>query len=359
VAFHDDFLYIGYRTSSVVLRVPVDDEGDIVRRPDGRVAADLIAVFEPWNAETRRSGNLYDIAMSPGGDLFVSMGAEGRVWRITPDPAHPFYGNDRTERPTSGPPFLDMSALVGRKTGCNNIAVGDDGFLYVSTRNNDNGEGEMHGTIYRARIDDGRGGDDRPGEVSWNFDDVKVGEVPRGWKVTETNPSEGPATWGVIADDAAPSGGQAFGVTATKNYGQTFNLAIAEAPAFADFEMTVKARAVSGVEDQGGGPIWRCADANNYYVCRFNPLEGNFRVYVVKDGRRRQLDSAQLPLEAGRWYEIKVIMRGTKMTCFLDGAELLHADDAALAGPGRIGLWTKADVVTSFDDVKIREFAEK
>jgi len=155
VAHHGDHLYIGYRTSSVVVRMPVDDEGDIVRRPDGQVAADLIAVFEPWDSRTRRSGNLYDIAISPSGELFVSMGTEGRVWRLTPDPAHPFYGNDQTARQTSAPPFLDMSALAGRKTGCNNIAVGDDGYLYVSTRNNDNGEGEMHGTIYRARIGDG------------------------------------------------------------------------------------------------------------------------------------------------------------------------------------------------------------
>ena len=125
-----------------------------MRRPYGQVAADLIAVFEPWDPRTRRSGNLYDIAMSPGGELFVSMGTEGRVWRLTPDPEHPFYGNDQTDRPTSGPPFLDMSTLVGKRTGCNNIAAGDDGYLYISSRNNDTGEGAMHGTIYRVRIDD-------------------------------------------------------------------------------------------------------------------------------------------------------------------------------------------------------------
>lgn len=153
VAAHGDFLYIGFRTSSVVVRVRLDETGDIVREPDGMLKGDLIAAFEPWDAEKKRSGNLYDIDMSASGDLFVSMGTEGRVWRVKPDPARPFYGNDQTDRPTTTPPFLDMTALVGRKTGCNNIFVDrDSDFLYVSTRNNDTGEGQIHGTIYRVKL---------------------------------------------------------------------------------------------------------------------------------------------------------------------------------------------------------------
>jgi hypothetical protein len=152
VAVHDDYLYLGFRTSSIVVRVPLDDDGDIVRTRNGKVRGDLIAVFEPWDAEKKRSGNLYDIAMSPDGDLFVSMGQEGKVWRITPDPARPFYGHDQTERPTTTPPFLNMTELVGRKTGCNNVFVDESGYLYVSSRSNDTGEGVIHGTIYRAKL---------------------------------------------------------------------------------------------------------------------------------------------------------------------------------------------------------------
>lgn len=147
------YLYVSYRTSSVVIRVPLADNGDVIRAEDGPVAAELIAVFEPFDHKTRRSGNLYDITMSKHGELFVSMGTEGRVWRVKPDPQRPFYGNDQTDRPTSGPPFLDMSKLVGKKTGCNNVYASHDGWLYVSTRNNDVGEGNLHGTIYRARIE--------------------------------------------------------------------------------------------------------------------------------------------------------------------------------------------------------------
>lgn len=154
VAVYGDHLYVGYRTSSIVVRVRLDGNRDVVRAPDGRVTGELIAVFEPWDPEKKRSGNLYDIGISGSGELFVSMGKEGRVWRFTPDPDHPFFGNDHTGRPTTAPPFLDMTELLGRRTGCNNIFVDrEGGYLYVSSRSNDNGDGRIRGTIYRVRLD--------------------------------------------------------------------------------------------------------------------------------------------------------------------------------------------------------------
>jgi len=153
VAHHGEYLYIGYRTTSVVVRVPLTDDGDIARNDDGSANAELIGVFEPWNPELKRSGNLYDIDISSAGDLFVSMGREGKIWRITPDPDRPFYGNDQTERPTTTPPFVNMTERLGRRTGCNNVHVSDDDYLYISSRSNDTGEGRMHGTIYRVKID--------------------------------------------------------------------------------------------------------------------------------------------------------------------------------------------------------------
>lgn len=155
VAIHDNFMYISFRTSSIVVRIPLDEHGDCIRRPDGTIAGQLIAVFEPFDAEKQRSGNLYDIDMSAHGELFVSMGTQGRVWRITPDPERPFYGNDQTDRPTTAPPFVDMSQLLGRTACCNNIHVDRDaGYLYISNRSNDIGTGRIHGTIYRVKIEE-------------------------------------------------------------------------------------------------------------------------------------------------------------------------------------------------------------
>ncbi len=152
VAVHGGYLYVGYRTSSVVVRFALDSTGDLVRRADGRIAGELIAVFEPWDAATQRSGNLYDLGFSEAGDLFVSMGTEGRVWRFTPNPEAPFYGNDQSGRPTSAPPFVDLSQALGKKAGCNNIMVDGTAYLYISSRSNDTGTGRLRGTIYRVAL---------------------------------------------------------------------------------------------------------------------------------------------------------------------------------------------------------------
>lgn len=151
VAATKDHLYVSSRTSSIVYRVPLKSNGDLARGRDGRIEAELIAVFQPWDTEAKTTGNMYDITLSPEGELFVSMGYAGRVWRIQPDPERPFYGNDQTERPTSAAPFVDMSVELGRKAGCNNVFAAEDGYLYISSRTNDTGGGEFRGTIYRVR----------------------------------------------------------------------------------------------------------------------------------------------------------------------------------------------------------------
>lgn len=144
-----------------------------------------------------------------------------------------------------------------------------------------------------------------------------------------------------------------FGLRESRNYDSTFNLAIAEGTSLGDLELTVWVKAVRGEEDQGGGPIWRCMDENNYYICRVNPLENNFRVYVVQEGKRRQLDSQTVGLQAGRWYSVRVMMMGDHIVCYLDGQRLLEARDRTFPDPGMIGLWTKADAVTSFDNLSV------
>jgi hypothetical protein len=190
--------------------------------------------------------------------------------------------------------------------------------------------------------------------LSWDFDDCSAGQLPRGWSIHETKPTVRPATWSVTVDASAPSGERVLALTETLNERRTFNLAIADETRFADLDLSVRVKGVKGEIDQGGGPIWRCQDENNYYICRVNPLENNYRVYKVIDGKRKQLDSADVELEAGRWYTLRVTMTGSHITCYLDGRELLHAEDNTLAEPGMIGFWTKADAVTSFDDLTAR-----
>ncbi len=197
-------------------------------------------------------------------------------------------------------------------------------------------------------------GGDEPTARTWTFDDDSADKIPTGWSITETKPADQPATWKVVADETAPSKPNVLALTETKNSNGTFNLAVVPEAEFQDLDLTVKVKAVSGHEDQGGGPIWRCRDEKNYYVCRFNPLEGNYRVYKVVDAKRTKLASAKVDTLAGRWYTVRVTMVGPRITCYLDGKKLLEADDDALPDTGAVGLWTKADAATRFDDLVVR-----
>lgn len=192
-----------------------------------------------------------------------------------------------------------------------------------------------------------------------DFDSIGPGALPAPWRVTQTNPTEELATWGTIEDATAPSRPHVLALIRTRNYDGTYNLAIAENVSLDDLDLSVKVKAVAGEEDQGGGPIWRCKDENNYYICRFNPLEGNYRVYKVVNGRRKQLDSVKLETQADRWYAIRITMVNDRIVCYLDRKKLLHATDDAIRGAGNVGLWTKADAVTSFDDLTVRPMQDK
>jgi hypothetical protein len=104
------WLYLGTRTNSVVVRFPVTPEGDLVQP----VVGELIAEFEPWSDEDRRSADLWELEVDPKGRLLVANSRAGRVWRFTPDPMHPFDGNDRrTDPPTVNRPYIDLPALTG------------------------------------------------------------------------------------------------------------------------------------------------------------------------------------------------------------------------------------------------------
>ena len=117
--------------------------------------------------------------------------------------------------------------------------------------------------------------------------------------------------------------------------------------------MRVRVRADRGVEDQGGGLVWRAADGENYYIARWNPLEDNLRAYKVVDGRRTQLLTADVVADPDSWHGLVVSMTGERMEVRLDGEVLLFGEDGTFPGGGRVGLWTKADAATSFDDLEV------
>ena len=145
----------------------------------------------------------------------------------------------------------------------------------------------------------------------------------------------------------------------TADKGATFNLCVAAEPVLKDVEVSVAFKAVKGENDQGGGVVWRYQDANNYYVARMNPLEDNFRVYKVVGGKRSpEFQNAEVKIPSGEWHTLKVRMVGDHIECFLDDKKYLDVKDGTFTGVGKVGLWTKADAQTSFDNFQVKSLGK-
>jgi hypothetical protein len=186
----------------------------------------------------------------------------------------------------------------------------------------------------------------------WIFDQDEPGKAPAGLLARQTHPSDKPGTWLVAADAMAPSKPNVL-TLATEAPNATFNVAFFERTAYKDLDLRVRIRANSGKEDQGGGLIWRCKNENNYYICRINPLENNFRLYKVVDGTRTQLNSTEFKAQPGKWYRLRAVMVGDQITCYVNDKPYLEAKDDTFKDPGMIGLWTKADASSSFDNLAV------
>ena len=141
------------------------------------------------------------------------------------------------------------------------------------------------------------------------------------------------------------------GVLAQTAETQPWAVAILEDRKFGDVDVTVKFRPISGKEDASGGIIFRAKDAKNYYLVRANGLEDNFRLYTMKDGNRGQLASAKVDApKLGEWHTIRVVAKGSKIQAYLNGKLQIDHEDKTYT-EGYVGLWTKADSVTEFDDL--------
>jgi len=184
------------------------------------------------------------------------------------------------------------------------------------------------------------------GKESWNFDTDIPGTIAKDF-------TDEVGEWKVVADANAPSQPNVLAQLA-KNSGSTFNVTLVSGTNYKDLEISVQMKAVAGKGDQGGGLVWRAKDAKNYYVVRYNPLEDNYRLYKVEKGRRSELKSADIKHTEG-WHTLRVTMKDDLIQCYYDGQKYLEAKDNTFSGAGKIGLWTKADAQSQFDDLTASE----
>jgi hypothetical protein len=188
-----------------------------------------------------------------------------------------------------------------------------------------------------------------------NFENIAISKLPSSWKTETTHSNKNLATWEVQKEDSNHILTITDISTNFLSFGGTFNLFYTDSINFKDGEISVDFRANSGKIDQGGGIMWRVIDKNNYYVARFNPLEDNFRFYSVTNGDRRELKSANIKLKKG-WHKMKIIQKGSHFEGYLDGKKLLDADNNSIKNSGGVGLWSKADAATSFDNLTIKSY---
>jgi len=187
---------------------------------------------------------------------------------------------------------------------------------------------------------------------AYNFDADTAGQMPSKFHAGLTGQGAKPE-WAVKADATAPSQPNVLAQLSKDKTDYRFPLAILDEGSFKDLELSVKFKAVSGEVDRAAGLIFRVKDANNYYIVRANALEGNYRLYHVIAGKRQQFAGANLKVASDEWHELRVDCIGSKITCYYDGEKKIEATDNTFSEAGKVGLWTKADSVTYFDDLQV------
>ena len=176
------------------------------------------------------------------------------------------------------------------------------------------------------------------------FDGDAAGSTPGGWRCGVTG--KGSPHWAVAADPTAPS---APNVLLQSGRG-TFPWCVKSDTSMADGFVEVKFKPISGREDQAGGVVWRWKDGDNYYVARANALENNVSLYYTERGSRKTIKYVDAPVAGGIWHTLRVEFAGARIAVSLDGKRYIELDDTHIAGAGAVGVWTKADSVTAFDD---------
>ena len=193
-----------------------------------------------------------------------------------------------------------------------------------------------------------------------NFDQDKVGETPKGFTTALTGRGK-PGVWAVMKDGTAPSKGNILAQTDADKTGYRFPVCVYDGLTAKDVDVSVKLKAISGKDDQGGGIVWRYRDKDNYYIVRANALEDNVVLYKVENGKREDLPlksegktyGKKVKVPSGQWNTLRVTAQGNLFTVYFNGAKLYEVEDRTFTEAGKVGLWTKADSVIYFDDLQI------
>ena len=190
-----------------------------------------------------------------------------------------------------------------------------------------------------------------------SFESNQTGVAPEGWTVTLTG--SGDPKWTVESDETAPSKAKVL----RQSGRATYPLLLKDDSNIKDGFVEVKFKAVAGSQDRAAGIVWRAKDANNYYVTRANALEDNVVLYKTVNGVRSPLDivgrkggyGIDVLVPANAWHSLRIDFKGSRFSVSFNGKQLFEVEDSTFTDAGKVGLWTKADSVTLFDEVTYGE----
>ena len=193
-------------------------------------------------------------------------------------------------------------------------------------------------------------------DTIFSFENYETGKIPTGWSQYFTGKGDS-TSWKIVED----SGNKVLAQLSDDNPNYHFNEIVFGGFKAKNVELKVKIKGVDGRKDQGGGFVWRFLDANNYYVVRANPLEDNVVLYKVVDGDRTDLPllgkgrtyGADVETLGNGWNNLRLTVLDDMFTVYLNDKEIFKVKDETFTNAGKIGLWTKADAVTYFDDFQV------
>ncbi len=199
----------------------------------------------------------------------------------------------------------------------------------------------------------------------FSFDADVTGEVPKGFSEALTA-GGGPVQWRVVEAIDAPSGNQAIAQLSEDRTNGRYPLLVLDDFSAKDVDMSVRFKPVSGRVDQAAGIVWRWRDKDNYFISRANALEDNVVAYKTVDGVRSSIGvkgdaqsyGVKVSVPPGKWSTLRVRMVGKTAEVFLNDEKVLEVENDTFAGAGKVGLWTKADSVTYFDDLQVTSLDE-
>jgi hypothetical protein len=190
-----------------------------------------------------------------------------------------------------------------------------------------------------------------------DFSDGAVGQAPKGFEFGHTAKAGAPGKWIVQAEGS----NKYLAQVDPDNTRSRFPVAVVSDVNAADVDLSVRFKPVSGRVDQAAGLVWRFQNEDNYYIVRANALENNVVLYKVEKGTRTDLPvrgegrtygkKAQVP--SGQWSTLRVVAAGPRFDVYLNGTKLYEVEDSTFSQSGKVGVWTKADSVTQFDDLTI------